>query len=183
MGTLYLLTFSNGKHYVGQTTQPVLSRYKAHARGRYQVGAAWKKHGAPLLTVIGSMPKDELDAAEIAMIAALGSMTPNGYNVTPGGGISPLMIASIRARGVATRTGRKYGPLSEECKAKISAALKGRVFTAEHRANHKAACPKTHSPEHTAKVAAALRGKKRHRRPATAETRERCRLAALARYR
>ena len=88
---------------------------------------------------------------------------------------TPEAIANIRAahqtpeyraKMAALSTGRRYGPLSPERKAAISATFKGRPKSAEHRAKISAGrmgCKETvpRSEQWRAKMSAAMRGRKR----------------------
>lgn len=119
MATVYLLTFPNGKGYVGLTRMLPRRRYAQHkwnatyrpddARGLY---TAWRKHGAPEMTVLEACPVEQLSDRERHHIAALRTQRPYGYNISTGG-------------DGATHT--------SETRARISNSRKGMVFTAEHR--------------------------------------------------
>ena len=151
IGRIYLLTFPNGKGYVGQTVQNTAVRLTQHAKAAINGGQAlyraWRKHGAPTLTVLFECAASELDAAETTCISALRTFSPNGYNLTAGGRDSPLAIsAEARAKLSAAAKGRptwnkglKTGPRTAACREKISAAKMGHVKSAETRARISAA--------------------------------------------
>jgi group I intron endonuclease len=97
--SVYLLTFQNGKRYVGLSAKPDL-RWKQHcsesaaASGRMKSGgsravsAAIKKYGAEavVMEVLSTYPTRELAAeAEKGFIKSLGTFCPSGYNMTEGG--------------------------------------------------------------------------------------------------
>jgi GIY-YIG catalytic domain/NUMOD3 motif len=182
---VYILTFSNGKQYVGQTRRSVDERMKEHrydmARGiKRKLYDAWRELGEPAREVV-ECSLDELDALECATINRLGCRSPNGYNAIPGGGFLPQLDPEIAARIAEThrtaphllakiRRAQRirwekttpeersawmeavrphHQPHTAETKAKISAALKGKLK----------GVPK--SVQHIANVAAANRGKKR----------------------
>ena len=128
-GTIYLLTFPNGKGYVGQTIN-LEQRLRQHrSRNAYAVGKAWAKHGEPEVVVLaeGLETKAELDRAEVLLIAGMGTLSPRGYNLTEGG------------EGTVGYT------VTDETRAKLSAAGKGRP----------------HSPDHARKIGEAHTGMKR----------------------
>lgn len=104
MGSVYLLTFANGKQYVGQARN-LVARWRSHAfhakrgdRGHYPLYAAWAKHGEPKRTVLFEGPSDELNAVETAMIAAYGTICPGGYNLAGGGAAPREVHADTRKR-------------------------------------------------------------------------------------
>ena len=95
MFTLYKLTFSNNKSYIGQTVRKIITRITQHrqsARNDSQlaVHCAWRKYGEPNCEVIGHYNNaDELHIAEIKAIKVLNTLSPNGYNVCFGGETAP----------------------------------------------------------------------------------------------
>lgn len=185
MGFLYRLLFPNGKSYVGITTKSAEIRFSAHKANafcsfkkgannkRTPLYAAWRKHGEPKLIVIAEMENHSLAAAEVAAIAEFNCVHPNGYNLTPGGEVSPmtnpLIVAKMKIsragfkpsresieRGAAKRRGRT---LSEDHKKKLSERRKGAKFPKMWRENIKAAKQNV-SSETRAKLSAALKGRK-----------------------
>lgn len=131
MGTLYRLEFSNHKSYIGVTHKPASRRYSKHARSAKQgspllVHSAWRKHGAPELQVLAVMDSRILLECGKRAVFCFGTITPGGYNMTPGGELMPRMVPEIAAR----MRGRK---ISNETRSKMSRALKGRVFSEETR--------------------------------------------------
>jgi len=123
MGTLYKLDFANGKSYIGITTKSMNTRFKHHAadvnRGsEYAVHNAWRKYGEPKLLVLAVVEDKDLAETEIRAIKAFNTLTPNGYNMTPGGENSPMLVPEIKAKLVGIKR-------SDETKAKLSAAKKG----------------------------------------------------------
>lgn len=112
-GSIYKIkNKTNGKSYVGQSTNPSRRR-RSHFEGRgYQsspiLRKAMLKYGKDnfIFQIIATAcSKEELDRKEIYWIKELNTMLPTGYNIRGGG-----------ARGL----------LSEESKKKISQANKGR---------------------------------------------------------
>lgn len=144
MGTLYLLTFRNGKKYIGQTIRSIAIRMAQHRyvskRRNSRLYAAWRAHGEPSLTVLGEFPNAELAKREQEAIAAHDSLVPRGYNSTIGGESAPSRNPLIAEKISAALKGRKKPPLSEEHRRKLSEANKqrtgpnkGRVFSDEWR--------------------------------------------------
>lgn len=156
-GIIYCVTNKvNGKRYIGQTTMPLYKRWHAHKRadGRcLSLSAAIKKYGAECFEVVEidrAYSREELDAKEIAHIAAANSLDPAfGYNLRPGGmcaTFSPETRALMSAR-------KKGGTLTEEHKAKIALAGKGRRHSeASIQKQSLAKLGKPKSPEHRANM-------------------------------
>ena len=93
MGEIYKITcIPNGKLYIGQTTQGTNKRWKQHVRGdnvrTSHISAAIKKYNKQNFKVevihVTSMIH-ELDDLEKYYISYYKSLTPNGYNICPGG--------------------------------------------------------------------------------------------------
>jgi group I intron endonuclease len=112
MGYIYKITNkTDGKIYIGQTTQPLIMRWKHHRsmRGncRY-LKSAFKKYGIDNFDfeMICNCSDEELDKFEIQYMEEFNSMVPNGYNLREGG-----------------NGGRHH----EETKKKIADTLKGRT--------------------------------------------------------
>jgi len=160
MGLLYKLTFSSGKSYIGVTSKSMATRLRSHkaiiAIGRPSVlYNAWRKYGDPVVEILGEFSGKALYAAEIEAIARLGTLHPGGYNSTPGGEESPMLIPEIAAKLLGIKR-------SEETKAKLSASKKG-TMTSEHRAllkakhaNNTYRLGKPHSEETKQKIRASL---------------------------
>jgi len=170
MSYIYILHFPNGKRYVGQTIRSVGKRMERHwadvrAGNNLPVHNAMRKYGENFGMECVLPIKGEqlyLDSVEDQAITALDTLVPNGYNIRKGG---------------------SRGAHSEETKAKISAANRGRVRSEESRAKMAASrkgkpawnrgkpgtmIGRYHSEETKAKISAACRG--RIRLPCTEET-------------
>jgi len=154
---IYLITNRvTGKQYVGQTYLSVRQRWRAH---RYQ-GRKWngrpgtcrllhsaiREYGAdvftiePLLSLLAGTSQCDVDAAEASAITTYSTLAPIGYNLT------------INARGP--------GPHTQEARAKISAANKGKRLSQAHIEKIRASkIGKPRSPETRAKISAALTGR------------------------
>lgn len=126
---VYLLTFPNGKQYVGQTIHSVRDRVADHGRKDDLVGNAIRKHGDPEILVLAhARSRDELDDLERQFIEQLDTQYPNGYNLTDGGRMAQAKIGNTNASGKrspefrekmrrialqrATRRGQKHGQQS-----------------------------------------------------------------------
>lgn len=152
MGCLYRITTPSGA-YVGITAKTASERFAVHAyeaaRGsRGRLYNAMRKHGTETATVETLVIADDwgyLCDLEKQAIAALGTRSPLGLNMTDGGdGASPGSAHhagfkhsdEARAKMSAARLGK---PRKAETKAKISAALmgntrsSGRQLTEEHK--------------------------------------------------
>ena len=153
MGELYKLTFPNGRSYIGIAGNGAKGRFLDHRSAALKsdtlIYRAWRKHGEPILQVLAVVEDALLNEIEIKAIAAYGTMTPDGYNSTLGGEGKRGWVASLETRKKLSVAG-KGRKLSEECKAKLRAALSnpsletrgkmraakiGTVLSVEHRAN------------------------------------------------
>lgn len=129
---VYLLTFANGKVYVGMSRTDSkgrdTNRYYQHANAA-RVGkqgfvySAWRKHGPPVQTVLSAHVSRELCAlAEIDAIQQYDSMNPAaGYNLAPGGEGMHAPVGSAMYELMRAKVWN-----NPETRSKISAALKGR---------------------------------------------------------
>lgn len=159
MGILYVLTFSNSKKYIGITRGTLSNRFQGH-RDSYRRGtksklyAAWAKYGAPIPSTLAVVENDDLLQAEVRAISMFGTQA-GGYNTTPGGDDSPMLVPEVVekvrqkartperiARNIEIHLGSKR---TAECRQKMS----------EMRIGMNKGVPK--SPEHCAKISAALR--------------------------
>ena len=90
---VYLITNTkNGKRYVGQTTKTLAKRWSDHrARSKKSMlplHCAIRKYGVEVFDVVPiwfAESKQELNEMESGFIAALGTQSPVGYNLTGGG--------------------------------------------------------------------------------------------------
>jgi group I intron endonuclease len=151
MYVLYKITCSaNGKAYVGYSSKSAEDRFRAHL-----LNARWKRKTAlcdaircygdaafSVEVILTCETHAEACAHEIRLIAELGSILPLGYNMTKGGDGVPLTqeqreAANAKKRGVcspkqlAANRRRKGQKASEETRAKLSAARKGRKQSPE----------------------------------------------------
>lgn len=119
-GILYKLTFPNGKSYIGITKHSIEHRIKIHVRAsrcgrKLAIYNAIRKYGEDSfeVQVFAMAHPDDLPSLEIDAIREHGTFGINGYNLTAGG---------------EGTLGRSF-TVSEETKAKISKATKGRIGT------------------------------------------------------
>jgi len=108
----------NGKNYVGQTRFSLEFRWKGHLsdarRGsKMPIHRAIRKYGTAAfeLSVLQELPdREELDLAEVSMIAFHQALVPYGYNLTTGGTGGYTMSEETKTRiGLALRD-RKFRP-------------------------------------------------------------------------
>lgn len=153
MGFIYKLQFSNGKSYVGLTIKTVQYRYRQHervanngGRSKSAIYAAWRKHGAPVVSTLGEYPNEELYAQEIQHVEKEGSFGVLGYNMTPGGETNPSTVPEIAerirafkstpgAKAKQSATSTKYWSV-EENRKKQSETLKNVVRSPEKLARY-----------------------------------------------
>lgn len=139
---VYLLTFANGKVYVGMSRTDarggLSNRYKQHGHAARSgklspIYNAWRKHGAPVQTILSTHEtRDDAALAEIDAIQARDSMNSAcGYNLMPGG------------QGMHAPPGSAVYDLmrvkvwnNPERRRKSSEALKGKPVSDETRAAH-----------------------------------------------
>jgi group I intron endonuclease len=205
-GCLYMLTFPNGKLYVGITSKSLERRLIQHRCAAKKavlnrpLYAAIRKHEgftAKKLVIASSL--DYLYDLEQKAIEAFGTRAPNGYNLTDGGK-GPIGYewtenqrkVSDRRRGVPT--GKTCCPRgstrSPEHRAKISAGMMGHSVSEETRrkigttkVGNKYNVGKVRSDETKRKMSEAQRGKPRPyaRRPMSEEAKIKISAAKRAR--
>lgn len=186
-GVIYTVFCSqSGKFYVGQTTTDAMTRWKEHLHASragkgHVIGKAIAKYGPDSFkveTVDTAACKTDLDAREMAWIAALNSVSPHGYNIQSGGSRG-RSSDETREKQRQSKLGRT---LSFESREKISRANKGRKMTPEQversRLTHIGKKRPPRTLEHQEKLSAALRGK-----PKSDAHRENLRLAKLGTHR
>lgn len=184
----------SGKGYVGQTVQPLSARMSGHryasdSRPTQYISKAIAKHGWKEFSVhcLQTCEKEDLNRFEEAWIDELNThvSTGMGYNLDWGGKSKPkseetkarlsaahkgrIVSDATKAKLSAARTGIKMKPRSAEHRRKIGDAHRGRKHTAEHRAKHSAAIRgRPMSEETKKKISMAATGKKRGPYKATA---------------
>jgi group I intron endonuclease len=187
MGCLYLISFPNGKQYIGITIQALERRfyhhcYQAENGGKTLVGKALKKYGREKVECRVLVEADDLaylQEIERRAIKAYGTKCPSGYNLTDGGEgtlgrpTSPETRQKMRdaQKNKSPETIEKLRAAasnpSPETRARMSASRRGKSPSPETRAKTSMTLKgRGFSPESNAKRAAAQIG-----RPVSQETR------------
>ncbi|AGE49158.1 GIY-YIG catalytic domain-containing endonuclease [Acanthocystis turfacea Chlorella virus Br0604L] len=90
MGFIYRLTSPSNKSYIGQTIRPILKRFEEHQDPDspcVAISRAIQKHGWENMKKEWiEIPDDELNFYEELLVALLGTLAPDGYNLREGGG-------------------------------------------------------------------------------------------------
>lgn len=137
---------TTGKSYVGQTVSTISERWRQHVKTDFcrLLHHAIKKYGEDsfeIFQIDTAFSKEELDQLEDRHIKRLNTLS--------------------RAHGYNLRGGGSWGKHSEESKALMSEKVREALQRPEYRqALSRGQKGRPHSPEHNAKVAAALTGKK-----------------------
>lgn len=126
-----------GMSYVGATTQSLPMRCSQHRKAAaqnhpYPIAQAIREHGWAAFDVgvlNHANTRLELNVMERAAIALFQTITPNGYNLTPGGpGSGKASIATrqkLSAAGKGKTPWNKGVPHTPEAKAKVSESRRG----------------------------------------------------------
>ncbi len=141
-GIVYLLTSPSGKHYVGQTRMKFSRRMITHANAASNgcntlLGRAIRKYGLGSFEkeILLEAPIKSLNKLERHYVAKFSTMSPNGYNLSSGGGVGRTCSDITRKKMSEARKGDKnpnYGKKhSAETLEKIGAASKGRRHSRE----------------------------------------------------
>lgn len=139
---IYLVTFPNGKQYVGQALirkgLGATRRWKQHlrdaARGYcFAFHHALNKYGADKCTwdVLVTVARSEADEYEDMFIDLYDTLSPKGYNLVKGNG-NGSRICSEETRAKIS-AGLRGHVISEETRAKIAASQRGKVIPKETR--------------------------------------------------
>lgn len=158
----------NGKAYIGQTVGELRKRWAVHCASNYcrALHNAIKKYGkdAFKLEVIKECSShEEMNELEKNFIVEHKTRTPAGYNLKEGGS-NGSPSEETKAKMSAAHKGKKH---TDEARAKISAAKLGYKFSQEARAKmsasqmgNKSAKGNKISPEHKARLLACNLGRK-----------------------
>jgi len=114
------------------------------------VHCAWRAYGEPAAEVLCTLnTQDELNAAEVATIKALNTLSPHGYNISLGGDMAPSKNPEVAAKIAAKAKGRKHKDVHQwaestkamwedpEYRKKVAAGVDA-SWTEERRAKAKA---------------------------------------------
>lgn len=125
----------NGKQYIGITKRPPTKRWGLNGSRYFNqaVGSAIRKYGWDNFTheiLAAGLTIDEAKAEERRLVKELGTMVPNGYNLTSGGETGKEISESTRERLRNSRLGKTAIQSTRE---KISAIHKGKIVSEETR--------------------------------------------------
>lgn len=138
IGIYCFINTHNGKRYVGQSID-IDARHKGHLRElnnnthrNAHLQGAFNKYGSACFEfhMLEECGADMLDMREIAWINYYHSFGEGGYNLTSGGENRKEVSEETRAKQSAAKKGKT---LSAEHKRKISVAGKGRTHSAESK--------------------------------------------------
>lgn len=132
--SVYVITFSNGKQYVGVTSN-VDKRLTEHKSANRPVGRAMRKHSYAC-EVVFTGSREDCFAKEIELIAELDTISPAGYNLTPGGDGVPL-TDDVRAK-LSQAAQRQWN--SPEGRLRQVEAAQRRFADSEEREAHRKRC-------------------------------------------
>lgn len=132
--SVYVITFSNGKQYVGVTSN-VGKRLAEHKSADRPVGRAMSKHSYAC-EVVFSGSREKCFAKEIELISELNTISPAGYNLTPGGDGVPL-TDDVREK-LSQAAKRQWDSL--EGRAKQVEAAQRRFADPEEQEAHRRRC-------------------------------------------
>ena len=111
---IYRLHFPNSKSYIGQTNN-YRRRMREHesgaAKGCIRVHRAILHYSWDNVRKIkpeSNIPTERVDELEKFYICTLGTMHPNGYNLTDGGQGSHIVLAETREKLGKGRLGKKH---------------------------------------------------------------------------
>jgi group I intron endonuclease len=157
---IYLLThIATGRKYVGQSIN-IQNRLKAHKNGRSC--SRWLARAITLygwdefkFDLLEQCDRSELNERECAWIALHDCIAPKGFNLTSGGRQQFLVCDATRAKIRAAKQN-----ISDETRARIGAASKGRKFSADVIAKRSAKMiGRKRSEDTRAKQSTALKGR------------------------
>lgn len=131
MGFIYILTFPNGKKYVGQTRQQFADRFEQHVRDAMNntdssplLHKAIRKYGRnDIKHEVIEIPDDALNMFEMFFVEQLGTLTPDGYNLTTGGQQGTQVALEVKVK--MSEAHRKYA--GHELRLYMTVYQKGNV--------------------------------------------------------
>jgi hypothetical protein len=110
---IYLLSFANGKKYVGQTkNDPELRPSQYRSRLAHTVGGALMQEPNPTISIIYKCEDSMANILEQKAIIGFNSQYPNGLNIAHGGGVNREIRTTaerihIRAEKILAQKGAK----------------------------------------------------------------------------
>jgi group I intron endonuclease len=163
MGFIYKLTYKESrKAYIGQTIRDIHKRLEEHQQlrssGCRAIYNAIKKHGWDNFDKEWyEVPDEELNFYEEMLVALLGTLAPNGYNLMEGGGSTGKRSEETKKKISEAQTGENNNMFgkehTEETKQKMSEAKSGEKHPMYG---------KTHTEETKQKMSEAKTGEKHH---------------------
>jgi len=142
LGCVYLVkNRDNGKSYIGKTMRGLARRRREHEASalrepKLYFNKALRKYGFckfDWLVLYESDWEEELWTVEKELIKVLGTMVPNGYNLTNGGeGVTGLYRTEAHRRKLSIANTGKHP--TTETRKKLSSSHKGKIPSAEARA-------------------------------------------------
>lgn len=133
-GQIYIISNDvNEKLYIGQTTKKLEERFKQHFYADSAIGNAMRKYGIEhfeIWAIEKCCTKEQQNAFEVFWIRELGTLYPEGYNLTIGGEGIVNPSEEIRRQISATKTGRPGRPQTENEKLQRSETVK--AYWASH---------------------------------------------------
>jgi hypothetical protein len=171
MGFIYKLTFPSEKSYIGQTIRDIHKRLEEHQLPSSKcvaVSHAIQKYGWENVKKEWYEVLDEdLNFYEEMLVALLGTLAPNGYNLMEGGGSKGRPSEESKQKMSEANFGEKnhmFGKEhTEESKQKISDALSGEKHPMYGKTGEKTSMfGKKHTEETKQKMREALYGEKNH---------------------
>lgn len=142
---IYLITnTATGKQYVGQSNgiKRRFARHKRaattkHKREAFYLHNSIAKHGVDSFkfeVLLYANDRDYLNLMERLCIQAYGTLSPSGYNLDTGGGVSRVVAESAKAKMRGRAAWNKGVPATDEQKRKQSAAMMGKPAPNKGRA-------------------------------------------------
>ena len=138
---LYSLTFADGKQYIGVTIRHpsirvVEHRFRARTKSPQLVYRAWEQHGEPLLRILAIIDARLAKHTEQRAVEVFQTIAPTGYNMMPGGEISPMVMPEIAARVAFSKTGVRH---SDATRQRMAESHKGQRHSEATRARMRSA--------------------------------------------
>ncbi|AAC96862.1 hypothetical protein PBCV1_A495R [Paramecium bursaria Chlorella virus 1] len=141
MGKIYVATAPNKKQkkYVGQTTRTLEERLEEHQKensGCPAFARAIKKYGWDTFAIdFYECPDEDLNNHERWLIRLMGTLAPNGYNLTEGGTNGKRSEETKRKIGDSKKGNKNWlgKTHSEEYKKKMSGVHKGKIVSKDSK--------------------------------------------------
>lgn len=153
----------NNKVYIGQTIKSIQKRFSVHCinfkGSKSIIRQSILKNGKEnfrIELIETCISRDQMNEREIYWISFYNSISPNGYNITVGGG-GVSIASSIKATRPKTNVGRKQ---TLESNIKRSKTLTGQIRTKQQCINiSKSLKNKAKSEEHKKNLSISMKGR------------------------